>query len=316
MPKILLKSSFSQEHLYALKQEFPFFDFTEQCSEEHDWMSVEVIYGAHITPNELSLAPRLQWIHTPTNETDQLPLTEIQERGNIILSIGAKKSVTQTAEFALASILQFAKQLHLWPKASHSPKEFWDWPLRDTMWSLDGKLLLQIGMGKVGNEITRLASAIGIHCWGVSNKLSFHPYCKKKFVLSEMHSLLPNADIVVVAYPLLGAKKPVIKKEELALIKRDSILIVVDQSEAIDLSALEEIAKKTHWRGVVLDALSHPLPQTSPLWNIPNFIITPNIASFPPEPDDYSFSLFRKNLRTYVARKYSEMRNLITEVEK
>jgi phosphoglycerate dehydrogenase-like enzyme len=314
MPKILLKTPFTEDHVAQLKKEFPFFEFVHECTEDHDWLNVEAIYGSCLSPKELTLAPRLQWIHSPCDEIDDLPINEIEARGNIILSIGTKKSVAQTAEFVLAGILHFAKQLHLWPKAHRKSNEFFNWPLKETMWSLKDKKLLQVGMGKIGNEVTRLASLMGMTCYGVSKKQSFHPYIKKHHNLSEMHSILSYADVVVVAYPMLREKKAVIQEQELLLIKSTSILIIVDQGDSIKLESLEKLVKERQWRGVILDALNHPLAKNSSLWEAPNFIITPNIASYPIEPDDYSFSIFRKNLRTYVAGKYTEMRNLIMQV--
>lgn len=314
MTKILFRSPIDDDEYDELKKNFPSIEFLiEESLEEAQWPFIEVLYSSKLSPQELAQARRLRWIHCPIDSIDELCFEQIKEKGDILLSIGTRRNVHQTAEFVLACILHFAKHISLWKQAPSDPLEFSDWALKDSMWTLQNKRVLQIGLGKVGTEITRLLSLLGAECWGVSKRYAFQPYCKKQFVFSELTSVLPAVDIVVVALPQKSSYKKILGSKELNLIKKGSLLVIVDKPGALDEKALEQFPTENHLRGVVIDAWKSFPPKTSPLWNRSNILLTPNISSYPPDLRDRSFSLFKKNLYSYLSQRYSEMRNLLTE---
>lgn len=312
MPKILLQEEIPFGAKESLEAEFPQFDFVLGCENDYDWHGIEVIYGNQLTESQFSHATRLKWIHCPGVDTSSLCEKKIRERGDILLSIGARYDVRQVAEFVFAGILGFAKQLHRWPHAPHDPEEFWNWPLKETMWTLKDRTLLQVGLGAVGSEIVKLASRFEMKIWGIRRTSSFHPYCKKTFSIRELHSLLPSVDVVVLALPRKGIKEIIFGIDEFKLMKPDSVFIVVGSAETVDEHALAEVAKTKKFRGVLLDAFAHPPPKKdSPLWELPDTLLTPSIAGIPESEDLPSLRLFRRNLRLYIPGKINEMKNLI-----
>ena len=311
MPKILFHSPVTQEQRTLLSEEFAGYEMITECKEESDWYGVEVYYGSELSDADFELAPHLRWIHAPSHDLDNLCIDKIRERGSVMLSTGFKQNIENISEFVMGSILAFSKQFFHWPAVPHEPQEFWNWPLKDTMWPLRKKTLLQIGLGRAGTEVTRLAKVFGMKTWGVSLTKNFHPYCDKTFSTQVLHSILPVADVVVVAFPGQGTRRVLLGPAELALLKPDSILIVVGTQETIDEKALVEVAKSGKLRGILLDALDKPPLRNSPLWKIPNMILTPNVAGYPEvERDEVNFAHFRRNLRSYVKGRILEMKNV------
>ncbi|MCH9609218.1 MAG: putative 2-hydroxyacid dehydrogenase [Chlamydiales bacterium] len=313
MPKILLQQEVPLEVQDSLEKEFPQYDFITECEHDYDWHAIEVIYGSALSERELELAPRLRWIHCPGGGANTLCSDKIRLREEILISYGARYDATQTAEFVMGAILSFSKQFFHWKEAPHDPEEFWNWPLKQTVWTLKDRLLLQVGSGRVGTEVVRMANFFQMKSWGVRKSRSFHPYCQKTFSFNELHSILPAADVVVLTLPKKGRSTTFFGAPEFKLMKPDSILIIVGSGEMVDETALVEAAKGEKFRGVLIDAFSKPPPRKdSPLWEIPNGILTPQIAGLPETEDLPALRLFRRNLRSYIPGKVKEMKNLIS----
>jgi len=312
MPSIFFQETLPFDELATLSQEFPHYDVLTECEDPNTWSTVEVLYGNHLDEQQLRSATRLRWIHCPSADTDALCMNEIRKRENILVTLSKGQNVPQIAEFVVGAVLAFAKQFFHWPQVPHDPVEFWDWPLKETIWTMQKKILLQVGLGEVGSTIVKMANSLGMKTWGVRRQQSFHPYCKKTFPLSNLHSLLPVVDVVVVALPRTGASETLFGIEEFNLMKRDSIFIVVGSGGPVDDVALAKVAKTGKFRGILLDAYRHPPPpKNSPLWEVPNAILTPSVSSFPISEEHMSFRLFRKNLRVFVPGKINEMKNLV-----
>lgn len=310
MPVIYLEKPLTKEELEPLKEEF--FQYQYFSKENLPTLaSIEILYGDHITEKELMQAHHLKWIHSTKDTSVGLPIYHIKQKG-ILVSLTKGQNIHQMAEFVIGAILAFAKQFFHWPQAPHDPDEFWDWPLKDTMWALKDRTILQVGLGPVGTEIVKMANILGLKTWGIKEILSFHPYCHKTFQLSQLSSLLSHADIISIALPYKKLEKPLFTKDEFSLMKRDSILIVIGAANCIEENDLYEIAKTGKFRGILLDTYQNsPLQKDSPLWEIPGIILTPHVATQPEAIEHTSYHLFRKNLRHFTAGHFNEMHNLI-----
>jgi phosphoglycerate dehydrogenase-like enzyme len=315
----LLQAQMTLQEVTFLLKEFPqylFLSLSEASyatmSAEH-WSRLEILYGARLTKEELAKAPQLKWIHCPGPHLSRLCMEEIEKRGNILVSNTVDENIPQIGEYAMAGILAFAKNLFAWKEINRFPGLLWDSKCRDTMWTLKNRVLLQIGLGKVGTEIARRGKEMGMKVWGVQQR-SFHPCCHKMFSMSDLHSILPEADVVSIA-PLRGEEYyHLFKKEELALMKNDSILVVIGASTTVDEEALAFEAKSGKFRGILLDAnYQTPIPIHSPLWKIPNIIITPEVSPRPKSTERLAFKLFVYNYRQYLHGNFKDMRNIIEQ---
>lgn len=318
---ILLQGHLSLQEIEQLLKEFPQFLFLSLTETTYKnltpahWSRVEILYGSRLSEEELELAPQLRWIHSPLPLLNRLCMDAIEERGNVLVTNTIDENVVQVGEFVLGAMLCMAKNLFLWQDLKENSTQVWNSKGRDTMWTLNSKTFLQIGLGKVGTEITRRAREMGMKVIGVENERSFHRYCHKSYSLSDLSPVLPQADVICVALSKNKPHRNLLEKEELELIKKDAILIILGSGQMIDEEELIRLAPK--FRGIFIDAFYQlPVPPSSPLWKIPNLIITPEVAPRPKAIEQMSFKTFLYNLRQYMHGNFQDMRNAIEKTAK
>lgn len=315
---ILLQGQLTLQEIDQLLKEFPQFLFLslseasyKNLSPEH-WSRLEVLYGFRLAKEELAMADQLRWIHCPGPYLNRLCVDEIEKQGNILITNTVDENIPQIGEYAMSIVLAFAKNLFAWKQVNQFPALVWDSKWRDTMWTLKNKILLQIGLGKEGAEIARRAQQMEMKVWGMHENRSFHPYCNKNFAFKDLHSLLPSVDVVSLCLARGKEYHHWFQQEELELMKQDSILMSIGSSTVIDEEALVKLVEKDKFRGIVLDAFYQtPIPVTSPLWKIPNLIITPDVSQRPKSMERQAFRLFLYNLRQYQHGNFKDMRNSV-----
>ncbi|MBN4066861.1 D-2-hydroxyacid dehydrogenase [Simkania negevensis] len=324
MPTVLLQGQLFPSEIKQLKQEFlryDFFDLNDLPIEELPAaarQSTEIYYGQQLPKDALEQLSALHWIHIPSPSLQGVPLDEIYRRGSLLLTNTLGSSVQQVAEYAMGGLLYFAKNISLWQGMKRDNKEkIWKSPHRESIWTLENKIFLQVGLARLGTEITKKANDWGMRIWGVQEKKTFHPHCQKTFSKDELQHVLPLSDIVSVCLPRRRKYHHWFKEEQFNLMKSGSILIVLGHGSAIDEAALVLAAETGKFRGIVIDAFEKaPLPSNSPLWNLPNTLISPEVAFLPYDTQKRtSFRLFRHNMRQFVRGNYTDMKNVISRLD-
>lgn len=316
---VLLQSRLTDEEIQKLIAEFPHYLFlapsevTYKNLGEEVWSRVEILYGNKLSPEDLLQTEQLRWIHSPVPNINPLCLKEIEKRGNIIVTSTKEENTAQIGEYVVGGILAFAKNMFHWKDVDRSPLLLWDSKWRESMWTLGSKTLLQIGLGNVGTEIARLAHEFRMKVWGVQAHRSFHPYCHKVLTFSELDSSIPEADVICIALQAGGQKEKWFHRDQIELMKKDSILVIIGYKGVIDEESLVDVANRTgKFRGILLDASYQvPISPTSKLWSIRDIVITPEVAPRPKSTEKESYHLFRYNLRQYLHSNFNDMRNVI-----
>lgn len=320
MNTILIQTKLQLEEINQLLNEFPQYLFLS-IDEEHrrnldskHWEKVEIFFGDRLTREELAMTPQLRWIHTLFDNNNQLPFDEIEKQGNIIVSNTKSGNLLLAAEFVMSAILAFSKHLFHWKTAAESPDLLWESKWREGIWTLADKSLLQIGLEEFGSEIANQAKRHRMKVLGAQARPSFHPFCQKTIAYENLHTVLPNADVVVVTLPKENEYYQWFGKSELELMKKDSILIILGNNRTVDEEALAALAENGHFRGVVIDVYNEtPISSDSPLWKLPNIIITPSVAYFSSREGEQAFRTFRYNLRQYIHGNFTDMRNVVAK---
>lgn len=318
---VLLQSRITVEEIDLLFREFPQYlflgmnDFSYKNLGPDQWARVEIIFGNHLSPQELEQAPELRWIHSPNPNLRMLCLTEIDRRGNVIVTDTSEENTRQIAEFAIAAILCFAKNMFHWREANEFPALLWDSKWRDTLWTLKNKVLIQVGMSSPGLEVAKEAKELGMRVWGVDQTETFHANCQKSYSFEDLHTILPSADVVCATLPRDLQTQEWFGEVEFDLMKEDSVLIILGNDRILDSAALTRYCLQGKFRGVLIDALHQkPVSALSPLWKAPQVVITPEVAPRPKGSERKSFHSFLLNLRKYVSGNYSEMNNRILDL--
>jgi len=315
---ILLQGQLTHEEIDQLLKEFPQYLFLslseaayKNMSPDH-WARLEVLYGSRLTKEELAAAPQLRWIHSPGPYLNRVCMDEIERQGNVLVTNTVDENIPQVGEFVMAGVLAFAKNLFHWHDANKFPKLVWDSKWRENMWTLQNKVILQVGLGRVGTEIARRAREMEMRVFGMQAQRSFHRYCNKTFSIKELHEVLPLVDVVCLSLARGREYQNWFKAEELELMKQDSILVVTGSSNVLEEEALVKVAQSKKFRGIIWDAsFQTPIPPTSPLWTLPNILITPEVAPRPKSTERLPFKIFLYNLRQYIHSNFKDMRNVI-----
>lgn len=315
---VLLQSKLHLDEIDLLLKEFPEFLFLSlnesayRQLQKSQWNDVEIVYGNKFSAEDLQLAPNLRWIQTTGSQLNRINQAEIRKRGNIILTKTADENIYQVGEFVIGGLLAFAKNFIHWSEADHFPALLWDSKWRDEMWSLRDRTLLQIGLGSVGTEITRRAQQFDMNVWGMEEKKTFHPYCERNYSFKDLHSVLPAIDVVSIALPASKEYDNWFGEVEIEHMKDDSILSIIGPHSILNAESLVKHDQKGKLRGILLDApFQTSIPQSSPLWQIKNKIITPEASPRPKSKDRQAFRLFVYNLRQYVHGNYKDLRNRV-----
>lgn len=319
MSTVIIQFPLGEQEIHQLQREFPQLNIVHFPKNaladipDETWEKADIFFGERLTEKNLEHAPDLRWIHTPSPLMQRLCLKNIEERGNVLISTTPEGNVSQISEFVIANVLAFAKNLFQWKAADQFPPLLWDCKWRNNMWALKGKTFLQIGLTQAGLEIARQAACIGMKVWGVDRLPSIHPHCEKNFSLSDLDTLLPEADVVSLTIPYgIDPIECRMGKKELTLMKTDSILCILGNNRHMDEEALHELASIGKFRGILLDAyFQTTISPKSKLWSISNLILTPGVAPRPKTIDREAFKIFRINLRQYLNGNYADMLNLI-----
>ncbi|SDZ43070.1 Phosphoglycerate dehydrogenase [Amycolatopsis xylanica] len=172
------------------------------------------------------------------------------------------------AEHAMALIHASQRDLPRWIRQQAAGV----WSREHTRSLADSRVLL-IGYGGIGQAISRqlLAAEAVVTPVASSARPGVHG-------ISELASLLPSADIVVLILPDTASTRGLLGAAGLALLPDDALVVNVGRGSAVDTDALVAEASSGRLRAA-LDVMDpEPLPGDHPLWTIPGVILTPHVA--------------------------------------
>jgi phosphoglycerate dehydrogenase-like enzyme len=161
---------------------------------------------------------------------------------------------------------------------------------------LEGRQMCIVGMGSIGREVARIAPHFGIEVTGVRRTPDGTEPCRT-FPVSDLHRLLPSVDDLVLTAALTPDSRGLLGARELALLPRGAHVINVGRGELVDEPALVTALESGHVGGAALDVFAvEPLETESPLWRLPNVIVTPHTAGRTPISAHRAAEIFTDNL--------------------
>ena len=229
-----------------------------------------------------------------------LPATQafhdaLRARGvTVTTSSGANAPVV--AQTALLGLLALARH---WPPLLAAQREQRWAPLiasglpRD----LQGQTAVLLGWGPVAREIGRLLQAMGLRLVVVRRSAHAAGPGIRTVTRDDLHDVLPGADWLLLACPLTAETRGSIGAAELALLPHHAGVVNVSRGEVIDEPALIDALRARRIAGAYLDVFAtEPLPADSPLWDLPNVIVTPHSAGFSDGNEQRVARMFLDNL--------------------
>jgi phosphoglycerate dehydrogenase-like enzyme len=284
--------------------------FRRDAEEEGRWQELlaraEVLFGVPgDSPQGLAAVvrgnPRLRWIQgTAAGTGEQLKAAGLSkdELARVTVTSASGVHVGPLAEFCLLGLLAFRKGL---PRLQADQRAHrWDhYPVAE----LRGATLLVLGLGAIGSEVARLAKAFGMRTLGINRDgASDSPHVDEAHPPRSLHDLLPRADAIVVTLPLTDETTGMLDAQAFELMKPDAILVNIGRGGVIDEPALAQALGEQRLAGAALDVFAtEPLPTDSPLWDLPNVVLSPHTTALSLRENERLVELFAANLRRYLA---------------
>jgi D-2-hydroxyacid dehydrogenase (NADP+) len=271
----------------------------------------EVIFATRIPPDVVKRAPRLRWIQFTSAGVDHLWNPTLRD-ANIIVTSTRGIHVIPLSEFVLSCILMFAKG---WSRLIKQQQQHqWSKFLTE---EVHGKTLVCIGVGEIGKGISRLAGAFGMHVIGVRRREDVHDRpaeVNELFPMSALNQVLPRADYVVACLPLTARTRACLGEGAFRAMKPSAVFVNVGRGKTVDEEALLRSLREGWIRGAALDVFAEePLAKDNPLWDLPNVLICPHMATDTALYAEHITDVVCDNLKRYAQGE--PLRNVIDQNE-
>jgi phosphoglycerate dehydrogenase-like enzyme len=250
----------------------------------------------------LRQSPDLQWVHIHSAGADRQIYLDLLARGvQITTSSGANAQVVATV--ALAGMLALARRFPLlWAEQQNR-----QWiPMMGARMPRDlpGQTATIVGWGPIGQKLGSLLQALGLQVVVVRQQLAapHHPMCEgvEMVTFESWTQVLPKTDWLILACPLTSKTRQLVNASALAVLPQGAHLINVARGEVVDEPALVSALQSGHLSGAFLDVFAHePLPSDSPLWAMPQVMITPHAAGHSDGNETRVGQMFLDNLRCW-----------------
>ena len=226
------------------------------------------------TANLARAAPDLRLIHIIGAGVEHLcPMDWVPPGVTVVNNRGAHAD--KAGEYGLMAVLMLHNRLPTIIGNQH--RAHWE-SLYST--PIAGKTLLVVGTGSIGAAVAHRCRALDMRVLGVSR------HGRPLDAVGEMHAtdrlddLLPRADFVLVAVPLTPETRNLLDAHRQGLMKPGAGVVNVGRAATVDYDALCANLRNGHLSGAVLDVFDpEPLPSGSPLWSVPNLVVTPHVSA-------------------------------------
>ena len=285
---------------------------------DDSWRDVEILYTSFATrlppPQQ---APQLRWVQLYSAGIDQIaenPLVQSQ----VLFTTASGIHAPNMAEYVMAVLLAWYHRLptalewqgrRQWPSAGERSTIFTGEEAR-------GKTIGIVGYGSIGRQAARLARTFGMRVVAMQRGADHHDrgfslpgvgdpdgtLPERYFAPDQMHAMLAESDVVLVAVPLTTATRAMIDAAALHAMKPTAFLINIARGDVCDEAALVRALETKQIGGAALDVFGEePLPPDHPLWQLSNCLISPHMSSLTPLYAERAAMLFEENLRRYLA---------------
>jgi D-2-hydroxyacid dehydrogenase (NADP+) len=256
---------------------------------------VDILIAGTFDEDILKKARRLKWVHTLAAGVDRLLFPEFVE-SDIVLTNSSGVHPIPISEHVFGMMLMFSRKLH--ESVRNQLQKEW---LRPQPQELYGKTLGIIGFGSIGERIGELGKCMGMYVIGLKKNICHTDTAHEIIPPEKLKNLLTRSDFVVISLPLTRETEYLFKFEEFQAMKDTSYLINISRGKIICEKDLIRALKNKDIAGAGLDVFEEePLPDTSPLWEMDNVILTPHYAGSTPEYFNRAINIFCDNLTRFL----------------
>lgn len=316
-PKLVVGIELDERYLARLRDAAPAAEFV--VATHPDVLRValadaDALIGAwSLDAGLLDAAPRLRWIQATGAGVERILNPELLLR-DIVLTNLSGVHAPNIAEHVLAMMLAFARGLptlfrdqlrHVW-RGDHEEAL--------PRFELAGQTLLVAGLGDIGDALARRADGLGMRVIATRRRPeSRPPYVARLLPPAGLAELLPEADHVALCLPLTPATRQIMNVTMLGLLRPTAYLYNIGRGDLLDQESLLVALREGRLAGAGLDVTSpEPLPADSPLWDLPNVIVTAHTSGHTPRYWDRGIEIVADNVRRFLAGE--PLHNVVDQV--
>jgi phosphoglycerate dehydrogenase-like enzyme len=259
----------------------------------------DVIYGKP-TQELLDAAPQVKWYQAPSAGVDFVHKMPGFADSDVVLTNTKGAHAPSIAEHAFSLLLALTRGLPTtgdWQKQKQWGREAGYRMPKE----IRGGTVGIIGYGAIGHAIGQIALAFDMNVRALDRHVRpGDEVVERVAAIDELHSVLGQSDVVMVTAPYTPETHHLIDEQAFNAMKRGAYLIVVSRGGIVDEDALVKALEDGRVAGAGLDVLEHePLPEASPLWGMPNVIITPHLAGSSDQKERRCVEILVDNLNRY-----------------
>lgn len=243
----------------------------------------EGVLCGNLPPEIREKMPRLRWAQFWSAGVDGKLYPQLWDNGAVVTT-GSGIHAASCSEHILSLMLAFARGL---PQC-FAAQQAHDWKARsvisDAMFELDGKTVGIVGAGIIGQAIGVRCKAFGMRTVGTRRDPS-RGAAGIDILLPHLqyHDLLLESDFVVLALPLTPSTRLIFGEDEIEILRKSAYVFNIGRGGLIDEMWLIRALQNRWIVGAGLDVFAdEPLPPESPLWDLPNCIVTPHVGGNTP----------------------------------
>jgi phosphoglycerate dehydrogenase-like enzyme len=263
----------------------------------------DALYGFP-APEIIAAAPRLRWIQLPSAGAEFVPRLPELVASDIVVTTTRGAHAPSVAEHVFALLLALTRCLPTcldWQRQKHwGNSEGYGMPRE-----IAGATLGIVGFGQLGRAVAKRARAFDLHVLALDSQTGDGKQeADAIWPPSRLPELLARSNIVVVTVPYTPETHHWIDARALETMRPGAYLVVVSRGGVVDEDALVASLRSGRLAGAALDvAEREPLPPESPLWELPNVILTPHVAGSSAAKERRCVEILRDNLIRYQNRE-------------
>lgn len=249
------------------------------------------------------LAPNVKWIQFTSSGIGMF----VEKSGyakrmpNTVFCTASGIHAQPLAEFCIMVMLMFTRRLAR--ILEYQEKKVWE---RFTGGDVRGSTLTIVGVGRVGGQVASFAKALGMNVLGVvrdvENRDPASLHVDELYSFRELMKVLPRSKYLVLITPHTPETENMMGREQFEAMPQGAVFINIGRGALVVEDEMIAALQSGHLAGAGLDVFANePLPEDSPLWSMPNVLVSPHSASTSDKENSLITELFCDNLRRFLA---------------
>ncbi len=302
--KIIVGSELGEAGAERLRKEFSDVEFMtgsngdDQAATAKD---ADAYIGRINRQTVLAAGSRLRWVHSTGAGIETLAKIPELVDSDVVVTNTRGGHAPAIAEHTFAILLALTRRIpdlvedqrrHVWKRAE----------VTGAMRELTGATMVVLGMGNIGSAIARRAVGFGMRIIGVDRNPPDPPEgIEAIWSVERLDDALRQADVLVVATPYTTETHHLVDARRVGLLPEGAIVIAISRGNIVDEAALVEALNTGRLGGVGLDVFAtEPLAADSPLWDVPNLLVSPHCSGSSRQTRDRVWEITRENVRRFI----------------